>query len=130
MSTAKGIAIPPPKKPIQAVGKTTVFTRDPQSGRHTYIGTAGEIELFKREIYQSMMGQSLPIETIELAAKPATAVAKRTLSPATIAKMKAAQAKRQAELRKAKEAAAQTLPTTKAKKGATKEKTMAAGATG
>lgn len=114
MSTGKGIAIPTPKKPIQAVG-TTVFTRE-ADGIHRYMGTPTGIELFKREIRSEVGADPEPQPEPETRAR-------RQISATTKAKMAAAQKKRQAELRKAQEGVSETTSSTPAKR---KPKTMAA----
>lgn len=129
MSTGKGIAIPTPKKPVQAVGKFTLALTNQQGGLHLSVhGATKEDIRYGIATGGYIMGAGIAADPEPQPEPPEPETrAKRTLSPATIAKMKAAQVKRQAELRKAKEAAAQTMPVTKARKGKT-EKAMTADA--
>lgn len=127
MNTGKGIAIPT-KKPIQAVGKFSVILDGAIDGLTLSVRGATKQVIRHALATGGYIMAAAAIGDPEPQPEPETR-AKRTLSPQTIAKMKDAQIKRQAELRKAKEATAATAPITKARKGKIRkepEKTMTA----
>lgn len=128
MSTGKGIAIPPTKKPIQAVGKFSL-TLDGDPGGLSLSVRGASKEVIRHAIATGgyVMGTgAIADPEPEPQPEPATRATRKPISAATKAKMAAAQKKRQAELRKAQEGVSETTSSTpKATKR--KLKTMTAG---
>lgn len=127
MSTGKGIAIPPTRKPIQAVGKFSL-TLDGDPGGLSLSVRGASKEVIRHAIATGgyVMGHGA-IADPEPEPEPETRTAR---SLAQTKRQAEERRKRQAEARKAKEGVSETTSSTpKATKQKQKPKTMTAGAT-